>query len=295
MASPVKLTIIGGDSREVHLAEHLQQRGYQVSLCGFDKHPALPAENIADPVAATRDAAAVILPLAGLDENCQPRSRFCDNPPRLDAGFFQALPAGIAVFIGWAREEVRRMAQGTTLVEIGEDDELAILNSIPTAEGAVALAMANSPVTIHGSRSLVTGFGRCAVSLARMLAAIGSRVTVVARNAAQRARAHEMGLEAYPLDAITDHISRQHFVFNTVPALVLSGSVLSRATSCHLVVDIASAPGGTDFKAAEQMGLKAMLAPGLPGKVAPLSAGQILAQVFPRLLQQHGVTGRLAK
>ncbi len=36
-----------------------------------------------------------------------------------------------------------------------------------------------------------------------------------------------------------------------------------------LVIDLASKPGGTDFRYAEKRGVKALLAPGLPGIVAP--------------------------
>ena len=53
-------------------------------------------------------------------------------------------------------------------------DEIAIANSIPTAEGAVQLAMERLPITIHGANALVLGFGRCGVTLARLLKAMGA-------------------------------------------------------------------------------------------------------------------------
>ena len=52
-----------------------------------------------------------------------------------------------------------------------------------------------------------------------------------------------------------------------------------------LIIDLASKPGGTDFRYAEKRGIKALLAPGLPGIVAPKTAGQILANVLAQLLQ----------
>ena len=51
-----------------------------------------------------------------------------------------------------------------------------------------------------------------------------------------------------------------------------------------LIVDLASKPGGTDFRYAEKRGIKALLAPGLPGIVAPKTAGQIVANVLSQLL-----------
>ena len=45
-----------------------------------------------------------------------------------------------------------------------------------------------------------------------------------------------------------------------------------------LILDLASAPYGTDFEAAKELGIKAMTAPGLPGKTAPKTAGKLIAE-----------------
>ncbi|MDI5787499.1 hypothetical protein PO124_00265 [Bacillus licheniformis] len=45
-----------------------------------------------------------------------------------------------------------------------------------------------------------------------------------------------------------------------------------------LILDLATRPGGTDLICRKQ-GIKALLAPGLPGIVAPKTAGQIIANV----------------
>ncbi|TGU45664.1 dipicolinate synthase subunit A, partial [Mesorhizobium sp. M00.F.Ca.ET.186.01.1.1] len=55
-------------------------------------------------------------------------------------------------------------------------------------------------------------------------------------------------------------------------------------------LDLASKPGGTDFRYAERRGIKALLAPGLPGIVAPKTAGQILAQTLSRLIAEQRIT-----
>ena len=73
-------------------------------------------------------------------------------------------------------------------------------------------------------------------------------------------------------------------VFNTVPSLVLTRDILQHARQETVIIDLASQPGGTDFEAANMFGIKAILAPGLPGKVAPVSAGKILADVIPSLI-----------
>jgi dipicolinate synthase subunit A len=66
--------------------------------------------------------------------------------------------------------------------------------------------------------------------------------------------------------------------------MVLNREILKYANPQVLIIDLATQPGGTDFEAANAFGLKAILAPGLPGKVAPVSAGKILADVIPKLI-----------
>ena len=292
MSSNISIAVVGGDRRELYLADYLVQQGYDIRLSGHEKYSPLPAPNYTDTLAALKGVDAVILPLAGVTADNTPKCPFSNNPPPLDSKFFAVLAPGTPVFVGWATSEIKEVAHQVELVEIANDDELAILNSIPTAEGTVAIAMQNSEITLHGSTALVLGFGRSAVSLARMLAGIGAEVTVAARNPADLARAHEMGFGNCQFSQLVQEVNRFDFIFNTVPALVLTDSVLKEAKRCQLIVDIASGQGGTDFAAAEGYGIKALLTPGLPGKMAPVTAGKILTKVYPRLLEQYGVTRR---
>jgi dipicolinate synthase subunit A len=174
-------------------------------------------------------------------------------------------------------------------MEIVEMDDIAILNSIPTAEGAIQIAMEETDITIHGSKTCVIGFGRVGITMARTLKALGSEVTIVARNPGQLARAYEMGCHRAGYDDLHEIMNHTNIVFNTVPTMVLDSNILKYANPDVLIIDLATQPGGTDFEAANTFGLKAILAPGLPGKVAPVYAGKILAEVIPRLIMtQHG-------
>ena len=58
---------------------------------------------------------------------------------------------------------------------------MTVLNAIPTAEGAIQIAMEEMPVTIHGSKAFVLGFGRVGETLAKMLNGIGAKTYVAAR------------------------------------------------------------------------------------------------------------------
>ena len=281
----VAVALVGGDAREKILAARLAALGAAVRAVGLPVEGE-GIETFADIAPAVAGARALILPVRGIDEEGRIYGDFMEQPQVLLPDHLCLLPPGSPVLVGVARPSLREMAEraGVRLVELMEMDEVAILNSIPSAEGAIQAAMESLPITIHGSRCAVLGFGRTGMTLARMLHALGARTLVVARNPAQLARAFEMGLDTASFAELPGVVAQADVIFNTVPALVLDEQVLRHARPDTLILDLASSPGGTDFEAARRLGLKARLLPGLPGKVAPRTAGEILARVVPRLL-----------
>lgn len=286
----LKVAVLGGDARERLLIEALADCGAKVIVAGYRRpfeHPTITrAAAVLD---AVRGADAVVAPMSHTDD--EGTIRAVPDPSvtlRLDEAAFRAMTQGTPLFIGMAKPVIASLAQkyGIRLIQMAEEDEIAVLNSIPTGEGAIQRAMELLPITIHSSRALVVGFGRCGITLARMLHGLGAHTTVAARNPVQLARAEEMGLRTADLGELERLVPDQDVVFTTVPTLVLTRSVLERMRQECLVIDIASAPGGTDFEAAKELGIKALLELGLPGKVAPRTAGRILARVVPRLIAQ---------
>ena len=77
---------------------------------------------------------------------------------------------------------------------------------------------------------------------------------------------------------IYENISKFDLIFNTIPKLIIDADMLSKIGKRTLVIDLASVPGGVDFEAARKMGVKVIWALSLPGKVAPDTAGDIIAQ-----------------
>lgn len=92
-----------------------------------------------------------------------------------------------------------------------------------------------------------------------------------------------MGMKPATYEELPVLISNADIIFNTIPALVLNNTILNSDSSEAVIIDLASPPGGTDFDSAKRLGIKALLAPGLPGKVAPRTAGRILAKILPNL------------
>lgn len=157
-----------------------------------------------------------------------------------------------------------------------EDNSIAILNAIPTAEGAIQTAMEQSFKTIFNSNCLVLGYGRCGKILANMLNGIGANVDVTYRKDEDLAYIKAYSLSPIYLYKIKENIKKYDFIFNTIPYEILNKDILKNINKNTIIIDLASAPGGLDYTYARDLNLKAIYCPSLPGRVAPYTAGEIL-------------------
>ena len=78
-------------------------------------------------------------------------------------------------------------------------------------------------------------------------------------------------------------------ILNTVPARLLEEETLRDLKPGCLVLDLASKPGGVDFEAARRLGVKAVWALSLPGKVAPVTAARAIKSTIYNILNELGV------
>lgn len=289
----IRFAVIGGDDRELYLISELQKQGAYIVGVGFEKASPISGMMLAPSLEDVVDQVDVLLfPMFGTDERGVVKAKYSDSPIVLNKKVLESIPAHVPLVIGFARPALKSVAAnlGIQLLETASLNELAILNSIPSAEGAIQMAMEATTITIHGSNSFVIGLGRCGWTLARMLQGIGAHVTGVARKPSDLARAVEMGLQAVDFADLENEISHAEIIFNTVPHLILDRMVLDKIAREAVIVDLASIPGGTDFEYAQMLGIKALLAPGLPGIVAPKTAGRILAHIYPQLILRHLTT-----
>ncbi|NLP43875.1 MAG: dipicolinate synthase subunit DpsA [Peptococcaceae bacterium] len=292
----IRLAVIGGDDREIYLIPELQKMGAEIFGLGLEKSP---LGNSIEYVASFKDIMAknvdaLIFPMFGADERGLVKAKYSEKPIFLNKEVLECIPHGVPVFIGFARPLLKLAADQlkVTLIEVANRDEVAILNSVPSAEGAIQMAMEATNITIHSSQSFVLGVGRTGLTLINMLKGLGAKVTAVARKPADLARALEMGVNAVDFTRLKEEIAKAEIVFNTVPALVIDRAILDNMSREAVIIDLASIPGGTDFEYAQILGIRAQLAPGLPGIVAPKSAGKILAKIYPQLILQYLAPGR---
>ena len=150
--SGLSLCVFGGDRREVELVSGLIDSGARVSCFGTPteglRSEAVIASSARD---ACAGADAVILPLSGTDMSGN--VKITSRPVSVTRELLATADPTAMVFSGVVRPCLAAdcAALGLRVVNMGEDDELAILNSIPSAEGAILMAMQATPFTIHNS------------------------------------------------------------------------------------------------------------------------------------------------
>lgn len=288
MLTGFHVAFIGGDARQIEVIKKCSELDATISLIGFSQlnsqFAGTSKTSLSDQVLQKVDA--IVLPIIGTADDGTVESIFSDQPIYLTDKHFQSLPKHCVIYTGIANEYLLNFAQkhDLKLIQLLERNDVAIYNSIPTVEGAIMMAIQHTDITLHGSTVLVLGLGRVGMSLARTLHAIGAHVRVGARKSEDLARIYEMGLRPIHFSDLRDHVDDCDILFNTVPALVVTSHVIANMPSHALIIDLASKPGGVDFRFAEKRGVKAILAPGLPGIVAPKTAGIILANVVTQLM-----------
>ena len=287
-ADSYKIAVIGGDRRQVYLAQILAERGCRVTVCGL-------CESVRDE--RIRETAALKEALEGADAVAAPVPLLRDGritgayaAPNMNVEtLFERMPGTAAFFAGNIPGDVRARAEerGAKVYDMMQDELTAVRNAVAAAEGAAAEAVMRSPVTLTKSRCLVLGYGRCGRALTHLLKAFVCRVLVLEKDSVKSAEACVLADGIVSVDALEDAAGDADFIFNTVPEMILTEKLLRRVKKRTWILDLASAPGGVDYGEAKRLSVNAVLLPGLPGRYAPYSSAEILADYIEERIGPH--------
>ena len=179
-------------------------------------------------------------------------------------------------------------ALGFDVADYFKREELVIKNCIPTAEGALQIAMQETGACIFGSNVLVIGYGRVGKATAKLFKAVGANTAVAARRLSSIAEAENYGMRSFDINEMYGHIPGFSVIINTVPAMVLDNGMLEAVAKNAVIIDLASKPGGVDFEAANQLNRRVVWALSLPGRVAPITSGEIIADAVRNIILERG-------
>lgn len=256
-----KFLVIGGDKRNLFLFDLLKQ-DFDIDITGFN--------NIDYDLIQKADI--VICPTPFSKENFL-------NTPSLSSKLtveqlLNYLNKNQIIFAGAVQNNHNALAEklGLNIIDIIKIEELAVLNAIPTAEGAILNAMSLTNTTIHNSNTLVLGFGRIGKILSKLLFAMGSNVTVATDVHSEKATIFGYGYNHQFISTLDKNLNKYDLIFNTIPFPYLDKNLLGFINKDCIILDLASKPFGVDYDEAAKRNIKAVKLPGLPGIVAPKTA-----------------------
>ena len=292
-----RIAVLGGDMRQVSLARYFSDKGYAV--CEWGLRPALLSDRVAVSESwhsAIKDAGLIVLPLPASPDskhlNLPLLKDEAGKPPRV-SDIVCEMPRDALLAGGRISPMLKEVISGAGVrfFDYFESELLQQKNAIPTAEGAVEVLMHEIPRTVRDLPVAITGFGRVAQALTSLLLAMGAKVCVAARKTSALALAAQMGCDTVHIngkDALSALRCGYAAIFNTVPYWLFDESVLSKFSKETLLIDLASAPGGVDANAAAALGIRVIFALSLPGKYAPQTAGEIIAETILSHMEEEG-------
>ena len=320
-----KIAVIGGDARQLIVGSELVLAGYEVALYGFGAERSIPdcvvdglccsqpsvgihevlTEHFGDEVSdcgklalsafdAVYKSDAVVLPLPSAADGATVSMPLGGTPLKFSALSEMLVKNGVKFVCGGKLpDEFTAFCKENTIevFDYYESEAFSIANAIPSAEGAIEIAMRELNTTLNGSNALVIGYGRIGKVLSRLLSRLGADVTASARKPSDLAWIRADGYKVAETGRLRELLSGRSFdmIFSTVPYTVLCEDELVLVPRKTLIVDLASKPGGIDIPVADRLKLNVIWALSLPGKVAPVTSGKIIADAVIDEMRRRGI------
>lgn len=285
-------SVIGGDFRAIAAANKLISLGNTVKIFGFDDISAFNEKAIitTDIKDSVKNSEFILLPLPYSSVSGEISSPLYKNKIKTDE-FIGELSSKQVLLAGKIDKLFAAVLESKEIkyFDYFDCEDFSVKNAVPTAEGAIEIALRELPITLCGSNCLVTGFGRISKLLSSLVKSFGAHVTVSARRHSDIAWITATGYDALYINELSDSIHKYNVIFNTVPHTIFDKEMLKKINKDCLIIDLASKPGGVDFDAAQKLGLNIIWALSLPGKVAPLTAGEIITDTVLNIIKEQEV------
>lgn len=280
-------TIVGGDLRIIYLAKELAKDnivysyGFEntkelenidnIRICQYLEETVHNSKIVISSVPLTKNGTDIYMPFSNKTIKIEELFKLINNKT-LIAG---AIPNNYNDF---QKDNIN-----INVIDLMNYDELTVLNTIATAEGAISDIINNTNFNLHGSNVLILGFGRVAKVVARKLKALDAFVTCAARKDVDYAWMKTLGYNIENINNL-DNLKDYDIIINTVPHIILDEEKLKQINNKCFLLDLASKPGGFDQDYIKQNNLNCKWSLAIPGKVAPYTSAIYIKNVIYKIL-----------
>ena len=189
--------------------------------------------------------------------------------------FISLLKSGQILFGGGFKGSVvsHCMSLGIKVIDILNVPDFYRNNAFYTAEGLLGYIISNTNFSLKGSNILVLGYGKCGSEICNLFNNVGSNIFFYENN------------ESKINDGLNKNFTFLDIIINCIPKNILSISNLKTLQKSCTIFDIASYPYGFDKDILNSLSLTYHICPGLPGKYASKSSGELIAKNISSIIE----------
>jgi dipicolinate synthase subunit A len=287
--SGYRVAVLGGDGREVHVAERLAHDGHIAVRFGQASTEGNGVQVAGSAMAAVRGAEWVICPSPGLTGDVI----FAPDAPEpivLDAALLEQSSARSGgVILGRSTPALDEITArlGIRVFELKDDLGLATRLSTGVAEAVMRLLIEHTRRILREHRILLVGYGVTGAVILDYLVGARCAPLVAARGPRALERARQCGGVPVLFVDRVEAMGAVDIVINTVPSPDAVPAAAFERLAGRMIVDIASPPGGVDHDAARAAGVVVHWPRGLAGGRAPLTAGDAQYAFVSKVMGSH--------
>lgn len=272
----MNILFLGGDLRQEYASQYLTSKGY--NSCAYidftiDKEIEKEIEK----------AQIIVLPVPlSLDDTFL---NISSNPHKIKLlDLLKLIDENKQIIAGKLSQKICDLMheQKHQIIDYYNIEYFQIMNALLTAEGAVYYAKSKYQKSIYNSNIAILGFGKIAKILAYLLHLQGAHISIVARKESDLAWANICGFNAISISKLNIYNKKHNndIIFNTIPYNIMDGHFCNYIDSSTLIFDLASAPYGINESLLENYKIQYFRESGIPGRYAPKSSGEIIAQTI---------------
>lgn len=269
------ITFLGGDKRNCILSNMLEGE-YQVLRYGMG----MEREN--DYNEGIKKAKYIVLPIPISTDGENLYMPFDNTKIKLEDLYSNV--HGKVIICGALKSGIKaNLEKDNKIIDVMQNEELTLKNTIPTAEGVIKIIIENTEITIDNSNIAIIGFGKVGKKIAELLSSLNSNIFCTDIKKEEVANIERCGYNV--LDNDCRSFGKFDVIINTVPQIIIDKKELELIGKKTLIIDVASNPGGINHKYAKTNGYNCIHALGLPGKVAPETSAKYIKETLIDMLK----------
>lgn len=286
----MNVLVLGGDLRYLEIIENLSSK-YDVDIIGYKNtyiNNLVKNINIDDVDISKYDV--ILFPINGVMDKYLINCRFNNNPIKLPTNLLVNTKNDVLIFSGINTTNLSNMLDiaNRDCIFLMDDENVIHENAIPTVEGIIADVIVNTEKTLSDSKILVFGYGNIGKVLVKYLIMLGANVSVGIILDEDKQILSQDNINCFFTcnhDDLIQEIGNNDVIINTVPKTIIDDCSIKYINKDAYILDISSHPHGFDREVLDEFFIKNNLYLGIPGKVAPKTAGKILTKKINQIMK----------